>query len=162
MPEAASRWTTSGSTSGAAPAGPDEASDPFGVRSLYALRLGEASIEEGIPLSGIRFLFVAGEPGGSIPAVRQRLEELWPVAAIVDHHGMTEVGPVSWQHQFEKQMKVGEIFESEAFPEAFEIDHLNRVSADEDVARPVVAVVAGHRSPFTAGGEIEAPDALGD
>jgi phenylacetate-CoA ligase len=26
------------------------------------------------------------------------LEELWPVAAIVDHHGMTEVGPVSWQH----------------------------------------------------------------
>jgi phenylacetate-CoA ligase len=64
----------------------------------YALRLGEASLEEGIPLPGIRFLFVAGEPGGSIPAVRVRLEELWPVAAIIDHHGMTEVGPVSWQH----------------------------------------------------------------
>jgi len=64
----------------------------------YALRLGEAAIEEGIPLPGIRFLFVAGEPGGSIPAVRARLEELWPVAAIIDHHGMTEVGPVSWQH----------------------------------------------------------------
>ena len=64
----------------------------------YALRLGEAAIEEGIPLPGVRLLFVAGEPGGSIPAVRQRLEELWPVASIIDHHGMTEVGPVSWQH----------------------------------------------------------------
>ena len=64
----------------------------------YALRLGEAAIEEDIPLSGVRLLFVAGEPGGSIPAVRQRLEELWPVASIIDHHGMTEVGPVSWQH----------------------------------------------------------------
>src|SRR5687768_6016779 len=41
MPEAASRWTTSGSTSGAAPAVPDAAPDPFGVRSVYALRLGE-------------------------------------------------------------------------------------------------------------------------
>ncbi len=41
MPEAASRWTTSGSSSGAAPAVPNEAPDPFGVRPVYALRLGE-------------------------------------------------------------------------------------------------------------------------
>jgi asparagine synthase (glutamine-hydrolysing) len=41
MPEAASRWTTSGSSSGAARTGPDDAPDPFGVRPEYALRLGE-------------------------------------------------------------------------------------------------------------------------
>ncbi len=32
------------------------------------------------------------------PAVRARLSELWPGVKIIDHHGMTEVGPVSWQH----------------------------------------------------------------
>jgi asparagine synthase (glutamine-hydrolysing) len=40
MPEAASRWTTSASSSGP-PAAPAEAPDPFGVRPLYALRIGE-------------------------------------------------------------------------------------------------------------------------
>ena len=40
MPEAASRWTTSASSSGPS-AAPAEAPDPFGVRPLYALRTGE-------------------------------------------------------------------------------------------------------------------------
>ena len=40
MPEAASRWTTSGSSSGAPSAASSEAPDPFGVRPLYALRAG--------------------------------------------------------------------------------------------------------------------------
>ena len=64
----------------------------------YAMRLGEAALEEKITIAGLRLLFVAGEPGGSIPAVRQRMADLWPGVQIVDHHGMTEVGPVSWQH----------------------------------------------------------------
>jgi phenylacetate-CoA ligase len=64
----------------------------------YAMRLGEAAIEEQITMSSLRLIFVAGEPGGSIPAVRKRMSELWPGVQIVDHHGMTEVGPVSWQH----------------------------------------------------------------
>lgn len=64
----------------------------------YALRLSEASVLEGIAVPALRLLFVAGEPGGSIPAVRERLAALWPHVAIVDHHGMTETGPVSWQH----------------------------------------------------------------
>jgi len=41
MPEAASRWTTSGSSSGAPRIDPEPVPDPFGVRPLYALRLGE-------------------------------------------------------------------------------------------------------------------------
>ena len=66
----------------------------------YAVRLGEmiGSAEAGVSLSdlSIRKLIVAGEPGGNVPGVRQRLENLWN-ARVFDHHGMTEVGPVSFE-----------------------------------------------------------------
>jgi len=64
----------------------------------YAIRLREAAIEEGIDLSGaaIRTVIVAGEPGGSVRATEARIRELWRGAKVVDHHGMTEVGPVSY------------------------------------------------------------------
>lgn len=63
----------------------------------YALRLAEvAAVEKiAIPKLGIKTIIVAGEPGGSIPATRAKLESLWPGARIFDHHGMTEVGPVT-------------------------------------------------------------------
>jgi len=65
----------------------------------YGLRLAEVAAREKILLnnSPVRTLIVAGEPGGSIPTVRARLEEFWPGARIFDHHGMTEVGPVTYQ-----------------------------------------------------------------
>lgn len=65
----------------------------------YAVRLGEVAQVEGIDLSrcALRRIIVAGEPGGSIPAVRQRIHDLWPTARVVDHHGMTEVGPVTYE-----------------------------------------------------------------
>jgi phenylacetate-CoA ligase len=63
----------------------------------YAVRLAEVAAEEKIGLQGsaVRRIIVAGEAGGSIPATRQRLEQLWPGARVFDHHGMTETGPVS-------------------------------------------------------------------
>lgn len=65
----------------------------------YAMRLAEVARDEEIPLSqaNVRVMIVAGEPGGSIPAVRARLSELWPGTHIFDHHGMTEIGPASYQ-----------------------------------------------------------------
>ncbi|MCC7373910.1 MAG: AMP-binding protein [Verrucomicrobiales bacterium] len=65
----------------------------------YALHLAEVAAAESIDLrsSRVRRIIVAGEPGGSLPAVRRRLEQGWPGATIHDHHGMTEVGPVSYQ-----------------------------------------------------------------
>jgi phenylacetate-CoA ligase len=64
----------------------------------YAIRLGETILSEGRDPNqfSIRKIMVAGEPGGSIPGVRKRLGELWPKATACDHHGMTEVGPVSY------------------------------------------------------------------
>jgi phenylacetate-CoA ligase len=62
----------------------------------YALRLAEAARAEGIDLaaSPVRALIVAGEPGGSIPATRARIEAAWG-ARVFDHTGMTEVGPLA-------------------------------------------------------------------
>jgi phenylacetate-CoA ligase len=65
----------------------------------YALRLAEVARQEGVDLtrSNLRRIIVAGEPGGSVPAVRERIESAWPGARVFDHHGMTEVGPVSYE-----------------------------------------------------------------
>ncbi len=67
----------------------------------YALRLAEVAAEiraDHRPLSesSVRVLIVAGEPGGSIPATRERIERSWG-ARVIDHHGLTEVGPVSFE-----------------------------------------------------------------
>jgi phenylacetate-CoA ligase len=70
----------------------------------YALRLAEVAaqeIAEGTrtrPLSEgpVRVLIVAGEPGGSVPATRAQIEQAWG-ARVIDHHGLTEVGPVSFE-----------------------------------------------------------------
>ncbi len=65
----------------------------------YAMRLGEVAAAEGIDLGAtdVRTIIVAGEPGGSVAAVRRCIEGRWPRAKVFDHHGMTEVGPVSHQ-----------------------------------------------------------------
>jgi phenylacetate-CoA ligase len=62
----------------------------------YALRLAEVGREEGIDLAGspVRAVVVAGEPGGSIPATRSRIEAGWG-ARVFDHSGMTEAGPMA-------------------------------------------------------------------
>lgn len=59
----------------------------------YALHLAETARREGIDLaaSAVRCLVLAGEPGGSIPAVRRRIEEAWG-AAPYDHAGASEIG----------------------------------------------------------------------
>lgn len=65
----------------------------------YALRLAEVAAEHGRPSladSSVRVLIVAGEPGGSIPATRTRIEQSWG-ARVIDHHGLTEAGPLSFE-----------------------------------------------------------------
>ena len=64
----------------------------------YAIRLAEVAAEENVDLSAskIRTILVAGEPGGSVAGTRRHIEKLWNGARVVDHHGMTEIGPVSY------------------------------------------------------------------
>ncbi len=60
----------------------------------YALHMAETAAELGIDLGalGVKQIIVAGEPGGSIPSIRQRIEHTWK-AKVIDHSGATEVGP---------------------------------------------------------------------
>ena len=66
----------------------------------YALRLAEvAEIERGhapLTASGVRTIIVAGETGGSVPAVRAGIERAWD-ARVIDHYGLTEVGPAAFE-----------------------------------------------------------------
>jgi phenylacetate-CoA ligase len=60
----------------------------------YALHLAEVGAQHEIDVGqlGVRLLVLAGEPGGSVPAVRKKIEQTWN-AAVHDHSGATEVGP---------------------------------------------------------------------
>ena len=66
----------------------------------YALRLAEVAAQQwpegALAASSVRALIVSGEPGGNIPATRARIESAWG-ARVLDHHGLTEVGPISFE-----------------------------------------------------------------
>jgi len=59
----------------------------------YALHLAEVARKEKIELkkSAVRKIIVAGEPGGSVPGTKARIEEAWG-AGLFDHTGATEIG----------------------------------------------------------------------
>ena len=86
----------------------------------YALHMAEVAAQEGLDLAHgpVKTIIVAGEPGGSIPATRERIESAWG-ARVVDHTGMTEMGPVT----FECDARRGEgvhVMESEFIPEVID------------------------------------------
>jgi phenylacetate-CoA ligase len=60
----------------------------------YAIHLGQEAENRGKSLrhSSVRCVFVAGEPGGSVPSVRSAIESLFG-ASVMDHAGATEIGP---------------------------------------------------------------------
>jgi phenylacetate-CoA ligase len=69
----------------------------------YAIHMGQAARAKGMTCApkgadlAVQRIIVAGEPGGCIPATRSAISKLWGNAHIIDHHGMTEVGPVTYQ-----------------------------------------------------------------
>lgn len=59
----------------------------------YAWYLGETAVKEGVDPKkdlAIKRIFVAGEPGGSIPETRQRIEALWG-AKVYDYYGLSDI-----------------------------------------------------------------------
>jgi phenylacetate-CoA ligase len=60
----------------------------------YALHLAEVAREAGMELgqSSVQRIVVAGESGGSVPAVRDSIQQAWN-AQVIDHSGATEIGP---------------------------------------------------------------------
>ena len=113
----------------------------------YALRLAEVAKEEGVDLakSPVRTIVVAGEPGGSIPSTRKRLEEAWPGATVFDHHGMTEVGPVTYQCP--AQAGVLHVLEEAYLPEIIHPETTETVAAGEN-GELVLTTLGRHGSPL--------------
>jgi phenylacetate-CoA ligase len=107
----------------------------------YAIRLGEVAAEENIDLgaSQIKKIIVAGEPGGSILATRARIESLWAGARVFDHHGMTEVGPVTYECP--SRPGVLHVIESAYFAEV--IDPASRKPAGTGQAGELVLTTLG-------------------
>lgn len=71
----------------------------FGAKVLfctpsYALHLADQAEADGIAVGSldVRKIIVAGEPGGSMPEVRDLIESRWQ-ATVFDHAGASEVGP---------------------------------------------------------------------
>jgi phenylacetate-CoA ligase len=60
----------------------------------YALRLLEVAVQERLEsaLESVRLVLCTGEPGASLPGVRERIEDGFE-ARCVDHAGLTEAGP---------------------------------------------------------------------
>jgi len=59
----------------------------------YAWYLGETAAKQGLDIRrdlAIQRIFVAGEPGGSIPETRNRIEELWG-ASVYDYYGLSDI-----------------------------------------------------------------------
>ena len=60
----------------------------------YALHMAEVAQRSKIDLvnNSVKKIIVAGEPGGSMPAIRSKIETAWG-ATVIDHAGASEVGP---------------------------------------------------------------------
>lgn len=86
----------------------------------YALHLAELAKQSQVDLRENRVdrIIVAGEPGGSIPTVRAKIESAWG-AQVIDHSGASEVGPWGFADNERRGIHVNE---AEFIPEFLPID----------------------------------------
>lgn len=78
----------------------------------YVLGMAETARKMGInpPTDlNIRKITVAGEPGGSIPATRKRMEDDWG-AKVYDEMGSTEIGHWGWECRYQSGVHVNDAF----------------------------------------------------
>ena len=96
----------------------------------YALHLAEVAEAERLDLrhSSVTALVLAGEPGGSIPSTRARIESAWG-ARVFDHYGLSEVGPVAFETRATPNRQ--RVLESEFLVEVFEPNETAETSPGE-------------------------------
>lgn len=75
----------------------------------YALHLAELASEQNLDIKNSRIgrLILAGEPGGSIPSVRVRIESSWN-AKVYDHVGMPEMGAYGYSCSHQNGLHINE------------------------------------------------------
>ncbi|MFC2021104.1 phenylacetate--CoA ligase family protein [Chloroflexota bacterium] len=75
----------------------------LGMADTAVRKLGINPVED----LQVRKITVAGEPGGSIPATKKRMEEAWG-AKVYDHIGATEIGAWSFECTFQSGSHINE------------------------------------------------------
>jgi phenylacetate-CoA ligase len=138
----------------------------------YALRLAEVAAENKIDLRklAVEKIIVAGEPGGSVSATRERIESAWD-ARVVDHGGASEVGPWGFADAEGRGLYVNE---AHFLPEFISVETGHRAKEGElahlilttlgrsgapviryrtgDVVRPTWSEIGSNRFVFLEGG----------
>ncbi|MEC9092382.1 MAG: phenylacetate--CoA ligase family protein [Planctomycetota bacterium] len=110
----------------------------------YALHMAEVARENQINVAElpIETVFVAGEPGGSVPEIRQQIESIWD-AQVFDHSGASEVGP--WG--FAGQSNTGlHIIESEFIAEFLSVE-TGKEAAEGELSELVLTTLGRTGSP---------------
>ena len=104
----------------------------------YALHLAEVASAQGLDLSAtdVRRIIVAGEPGGSIPSLRERIESAWD-AKVIDHAGATEIGPWGYSDPNHRGLHV---LETEFLAEFLAVE-TNRPAEEGELAELVLTTL---------------------
>jgi len=82
----------------------------LGATPTYILGMAETARKMGIDPPKdlfVRKITSAGEPGGSIPSTRKRMEDAWG-AKVFDQVGSTEIGHWGWQCRYQAGLHVNE------------------------------------------------------
>lgn len=110
----------------------------------YALRLAEVARENRIDPTSleVRRIVVAGEPGGSMPAIRQQIEQDWN-ARVIDHSGASEIGPWGFGNRAGTGLH---ILESEFIAEFLSVE-TGGPAADGELAELVLTSLGRQGSP---------------
>lgn len=110
----------------------------------YALHMVEVAAENDIKLASfdVQRIIVAGEPGGSLPAVRGRIESAWN-AIVIDHGGASEVGP--WGYADAQQQGL-HIVESEFIAEFLSVES-GKPAGEGELAELVLTTLGRTGSP---------------
>lgn len=110
----------------------------------YALHLAEVAAENNIDLAAldVRRIIVAGEPGGSIPAVRTRIETAWN-AKVIDHGGASEIGPWGYADREQRGLHV---IESEFIAELISVES-GKAAGEGELSELVITTLGRSGSP---------------
>jgi phenylacetate-CoA ligase len=111
----------------------------------YALHLAEVAEAHQMDAAGlgVRTIVTAGEPGGSVPGIRRRIESLWQ-ARVLDHAGATEVGPWGYGDAERRGLHV---LETEFIAEFLAVDS-GQPAADGQLAEIVLTTLGRSGAPL--------------
>ena len=111
----------------------------------YALHLAEVAANNQINIaeSTVETIVVAGEPGGSIPAIRDRIQDAWQ-AKVVDHSGASEVGAWGYADRAGRGIYVNE---AEFIAEFFSLDS-GEPASDGQLSELVLTSLGRYGSPI--------------